>query len=265
MMIRRLTLCFAFAGALLATSCAKHVPPADKSAPRDDRRPLLVSAAASTLGVVEALAAEFRKTHDVEVQVNAGPSNSLATQILAGAPADLFLSASAKWADELQTAGHAAESVRLLTNELVIVVPRGNPAQVHGPQDLLSDRVTKLALAGEQVPAGTYADQVLDKLDLLKQLADGGKIARGQDVRSTLSYVERGEAEAGIVYSTDADVAREVEAVYRFDPQLHDEIVYVLLLTKEGASRPAARELFKLFQSPAANDVYTRFGFTRLD
>ena len=79
--------------------------------------------------------------------------------------------------------------MRLLTNKLVIVVPAGNPAEVHKPEDLLSDKVQKIALAGEKVPAGMYADQSLEKLGLLKQLTDAGKIVRGQDVRNTLSYV----------------------------------------------------------------------------
>src|SRR5262249_34811402 len=158
-----------------------------------------------------------------------------------GAPADLFLSANAKWADEVAKGGQAAESARLLTNQLVIVVPKGNPANVHDPKDLLSDRVKKLALAGEQVPAAMYAEQALTKLDLMKQLVDSGKIVRGQDVRTALSYVERGEAEAGIVYSTDVGVATGIESVYQFDPGLHDDIVYVLVLTKSGATRPEAR------------------------
>ena len=154
-----------------------------------------------------------------EVKVNLGPSSGLAGQILAGAPADLFLSANQEWADEVQKAGQTATATRLLTNRLVIVVPTGNPGGVQKPDDLLSDKVKKIALAGEKVPAGMYADQSLEKLGLLKKLTDAGKIVRGQDVRSALSYVERGEAEAGIVYSTDVGSAEGVEQEYEFDLQ----------------------------------------------
>jgi molybdate transport system substrate-binding protein len=246
---------------LLMASCAYRTPPPSAT---NATSAIVVSAAASTKEVVEALAAEFSKSNGGEVKVNAGPSNALASQILAGAPADLFLSANAKWADEVRNGGMAADSVRLLTNHLVIVVPKGNPAQVHAPKDLLSDAVKKLALAGEQVPAGMYADQALAKMELMQKLADRGKIVRGQDVRSALSYVERGEAEAGIVYSTDVSAASGTESVYQFDASLHDEIVYVLVLTKTGANTPGAAKLFEFLKSPTADADYGKFGFVRL-
>jgi molybdate transport system substrate-binding protein len=252
--------------ALLSTSCAKEAPPpaAPSSAVNAANAPLIVSAATSTKEVVEAITDEFAKANGVDVKVNAGPSNALASQILAGAPADLFLSANAKWADEIQKGGLAAESIQLLTNHLVIVVPKGNPAQVREPKDLLSDRMKKLALAGEQVPAGMYADQALTKLELMRQLVEKNKIVRGQDVRSALGFVERGEAEAGIVYSTDVSVVPDIESVYTFDAALHDDIVYVLVLTKPGATKGPAKALFDFFASPNADATYVKFSFERL-
>jgi molybdate transport system substrate-binding protein len=225
---------------------------------------VIVSAAASTKDVIEALDKQFTEKSGADVKVNAGPSNGLAQQILAGAPADLFLSANQQWADEVKKGGQTAESVRLLTNKLVIVVPKDNPGGVHEPKDLLSPKVKKISLAGEKVPAGIYAGQALTKLDLLKQLTDAGKIVRGQDVRNTLSFVERGEVEAGIVYSTDVRAAKDVATAYEFDPSLHDEIVYVLVLLKHGGDNPAAHDLFTLLQSPHADETYKSFGFTRL-
>lgn len=226
--------------------------------------PITISAAASTKEVIESLADLFRTKMGGEVKVNLGPSSGLASQILAGAPADLFLSANQEWADEIQKAGEAATAARLLTNRLVIVVPTGNPGGVKKPDDLLSDKVKKIALAGEKVPAGMYADQSLEKLGLLKKLTDAGKIVRGQDVRSALSYVERGEAEAGIVYSTDVGSAEGVEQEYAFDSKLHDEIVYVLVLLKHGSENPVAQKFYEFLQSPAADAVYAKSGFSRL-
>jgi molybdate transport system substrate-binding protein len=242
---------------LLQASCSKQAPPATE--PKSDT--VVVSAATSTKDVIETLVGEFS---GAEVKVNSGPSNSLATQILAGAPADLFLSASEQWADEVQKRGMALESTRLLSNRLVLVVPKGNPAQVHEPKDLLSAGVKKIALAGEGVPAGKYADQALTSLEIFQQLTDEGKIVRGQDVRSALAYVERGEAEAGIVYSTDVGVAEGVETVHEFDPNAHDEIVYVLVLLKHGQNNEFARRFYDFLKSSATDDVYTKFGFTRI-
>jgi len=228
------------------------------------KKTIILSAAASTKEVMEALADQFKTETGTEVKVNLGSSNALAEQILAGAPANLFLSANQQWADEIQRAGQVEAAARLLTNRLVLVVPAGNPGGVHKPEDLLSDKVKKIALAGEKVPAGMYADQSLEKLGLLKQLTDANKIVRGQDVRSALSYVERGEAEAGIIYSTDVGSAKEVTVAYEFDPKLHDEIVYVLVLLKHSSDNPEGRKLFEFLQSPTANTVYAKFGFSRL-
>ncbi len=213
---------------------------------------------------MEALAEQFKTDTGTEVKVNLGSSSALAAQILAGAPADLFLSANQQWADEVSKAGHADTSVRLLTNSLVIVVPAANPGEVHKPEDLLSDKVKKIALAGEKAPAGMYADQTLEKLGLLQKLTDANKIVRGQDVRSTLSYVERGEAEAGFVYSTDVGSAKGVSVASEIDPKLHDDIVYVLVLLKHDAENSTAKKLFDFLQSPAADAIYKKFGFSRL-
>src|SRR5258706_14493274 len=195
--------CAAVAACLTLASCSTNSGPTTSGE-------VLISAATSTKEVTEALANEFAKTSQANVKVNPGASNSLAGQIIAGAPANLFLSANQEWADKVQEAGLSAQQVRLLTNKLVLVVPKDNPAHIKGPNDLASTDLKKVALAGEKVPAGKYADQALEKLGLLDGLVNEGKIARGQDVRMALTYVEKGEAEAGIVYATDVPAAKNV-------------------------------------------------------
>jgi molybdenum ABC transporter molybdate-binding protein len=185
--------------------------------------------------------------------------------IVEGAPVDLFLSASREWATKVEDEGLAENSKELLTNKLVLVVPKGNPAGVIEPKDLASDGVKKISLAGENVPAGKYADQALTKLGLLDKLMAAGKIARAQDVRGALNFVANGEAEAGIVYSTDLAAASDVEMVHEFDPTLHDEIVYVVVLLKHGAENPAAKKFFDYLQSDDANGVYEKTGFERVN
>src|SRR5262245_761651 len=140
--------------------------------------PLILSAAASTKDAVESLAKIFSDQTGIEVKVNPGPSSGLASQIIADAPADLFLSASQQWADEVSKEGKAVSMARLLTNKLVLVVPTANPGEIREPKDLLAPGVKKIALAGEKVPAGTYADQALTKLKLLEPLVSAGKIVR---------------------------------------------------------------------------------------
>jgi len=210
------------------------------------------------------LAKDFAKKSKGTIKINPGASNSLAGQIIAGAPADLFLSASPEWADKMDEAKLSAKKVKLLTNKLVLVVPKGNPAGVKEPKDLNRPSVKKLALAGEKVPAGKYADQALTKLGLLEGLVKEKRIVRGQDVRTALAYVDRGEVEAGIVYSTDVLAAKNVQQVHEFDQALHDEIVYVLVLLKHGEGNPAAKEFYEFLQSAGTAEEFKKFGFERL-
>lgn len=249
--------------------CSKPVPQAPSAGPSKPAEKKLsgeitISAAASTKEVIEEIAKAYESKTGVKVKVNLGPSSSLANQILEGAPAQLFLSANRQWASKVEEAKLAKELSPLLTNDLVLVVPEGNPAGVKEPKDLASDGVKKIALAGEKVPAGIYAEQVLKKLELLDGLVSGGKIARGQDVRNTLQFVERGEAEAGIVYSTDVRAGSKVEVVHKFDKQLHDEIAYVLVLLNSSENAEAAKDFYEYLQSDEAQAIFSKYGFQKL-
>ena len=245
----------------LAAGCNASAPPATSVA----TSVVLVSAATSTKEPVSELATIFEKQSGCQVRVNAGASNVLANQIQSGAPADVFLSANRFWAEQLDKPGLTVEHTPLLANRLVLIVPKGNPASVNGPADLLKSDVRRVALAGEGVPAGLYAEQALIRLKLYDSLMQAGKIARGQDVRSTLAYVERGEAEAGIVYSTDLPTAKNIETVDEFDPQTHDEIAYILVLLRHADGNAAAKDFYEFLASSQADAVWRKFGFERIE
>jgi molybdate transport system substrate-binding protein len=252
----------------LLSSCAQPAPNPNSNAGalevQSETRPIIASVAASTLEVVQQLSDRFRKESGIELKINAGASNALAAQILAGAPADVFLSANREWADKLEKEGLVAAKSDLLSNRLVVVVPKGNPAGVHQPQDLASAAVKKLALAGENVPAGKYADRVLTKLGLLERLSNTKRIARGEDVRATLSFVERGEAEAGIVYATDARGVADVETAFELEPALYEKIVCVLVLVKRDPTNSAAQRYYDFLRGPQAAEAFRQAGFTPL-
>jgi molybdate transport system substrate-binding protein len=255
--------------ALVCTACRQrdatgsNQPRRSSAAVEQNTRPVVLSAAASTKELMEELSGQFQKESGAHVQLNLGGSNSLATQIINGSPADLFLSADPEWVTAVAEAGLVEEQVPLLVNRLVIVTPRGNPAGVTTPSDLSRDSVKHLALAGESVPAGKYADQALRTLGILDQLVHSKKIVRGQDVRVSLSYVERAEAEAGIVYATDAIASRNVEVVYQFDPKTHDPIIYVLARLRHARQNPQAAELYSFLQSTQADSALESRGFHR--
>ncbi len=220
-----------------------------------------VLAAASTTDAIQQAGKLFEQQTGVRVRISTGPSNGLARQILAGAPADVFLSANAKWADAIRDAGLAEHTRPLLMNRLVLIVPADNPAKVSQPQDLNTANVRKVALAGENVPAGMYADQALRKLKLLDSLTKAGKIIRGHDVRGTMSYVERGEVEAGVVYATDAKISTRVKAVYTFADDTHSPIVYPIVLLKNRQTTDAGRQFYEFLQTDRAASAFRQYGF----
>lgn len=234
---------------------------------RDRPARVLVLAAASTVDAVEEAAGLFAAREGVDVVVSAGPSSGLAGQILEGAPADVFVSASAEWAGVLRERGRAAEVADLLGNRLVIVVPAGNPAEVASPADLLGERVRWVALAGERVPAGVYGREALEHAGVYGALVEGGRIVRGGDVRMALAYVESGEAQAGVVYATDAREASGagVEVVFEVPSDCHERIVYPVVLVGRGergteVSGPA-RAFFAFLQGDEAARVFQAHGF----
>jgi len=222
---------------------------------------IIILVAASAKDAVEELTIRFEKQTGISVRVSPGPSNTLAAQIIAGAPADLFLSANQEWADSIASRGLSEDSTDLLSNDLVLITPRGNPGGIRSAADLVLPRVKRVALAGEKVPAGIYAQQALRALHLFDTLVDAKKIVRGQDVRVALNYVALGEAEAGIVYSTDARLWEQVNAIEVFDPDLYERIVYPLLLLKHEPPKPGARRLYDLLRSPEASAIYKQHGF----
>jgi len=259
--------CTQFAGllalaAFMAAGCGASSSTSDTNATSSDSgEPLTVLVAASTRDAVNEAVQGFRDATGIQVRIASGPSNALAQQILAGAPADLYLSASENWADAVADANLTADRKTLLHNRLVLIVPRGNPAAVSKLEDVLSDRVRYVALAGEQVPAGMYAGEALEAAGLLQPLVEQRKLVRGQDVRIVLSYIERGESEAAIVYATDALSSDAVETIATLDDDSHQPIRYPLVLIDRQRVRPAARQLYEYLTSDEAAAIFRRHGF----
>jgi len=220
--------------------------------------------AASTQDAIKDVAAKFTRDTGIAVKISPGGSNTLAQQILNGAEADVFLSANEQWADAVKEKGFVAETRPLLTNGLVLVAPKENPAGIKKPEDLLGAKVEHVALAGENVPAGIYGKQSLSSLHVYDDLVSNKKIVRGKDVRATLNLVELGEVAAGVVYATDAATSDRVVVVYTFDEKSHDPIRYPLVLLKHGEQNPAAKKWFDNLGSASAATIFEKYGFQLL-
>lgn len=214
---------------LLNAGCARTPSPADA---------LTVYAAASTRETLEELAQRFRARDSSEILLNFGSSSALARQIEQGAHANLFITADPAWSTYLAEKGLARERRELCTNRLVVVVPQDSPITLRSLGDLNSPQVGRLALAGPSVPAGVYAREALQHAQLLDAVRN--RIVEGADVRAALTYVARGEADAGIVYASDAAVMAGMRVALEIDPLAHSPIRYeVVLIRTDGASARA--------------------------
>lgn len=223
-----------------------------------DGSTITVLAAASTTEAMRSVCELFEELHRTPVRLSTGSSNALAQQILSGAPADIFVSANPKWVEVLDEQGDVVRSKPLLSNRLVLITSRENPAQIQGPECLARNEVQRVALAGPNVPAGRYAEEALRSVGQWSALERDKKVVRGSTVRIALAYVERQEVEAGVVYETDTRNADNVRAVFRFDESDHEPIVYPVALL-EGSKGEA---FYRFLDSEAARAVFRDHGFS---
>lgn len=192
---------------------------------------------------------------------NFGSSGSLAAQIDQGAPADVFLSAASKAMDELQQKGLIAVGTRrnLLKNTLVLIAPADSKLRdFHG----LTDNSVRVIALGDpaSVPAGQYGRQTLLALKLLDKL--NTKLVFAKDVRQVLTYVETGNADAGLVYATDAGSSARVRVVAVAPERTHDPIIYPVAAIAGRPAEQAACEFVNYLSAPSAQAIFVRHGFT---
>jgi molybdate transport system substrate-binding protein len=222
---------------------------------------LLVFAAASTADALTELGKQFEGAGGPPTRFSFGASRQLARQIGAGAPADVFLSADTTSMQELEQAGLVDPKERkdLLSNRLVIVVPADSAAHVDGPDALRS--LTRIAIGDPAtVPAGTYAQKWMERVGVWDAVQ--GHIVPALDVRAALAAVEAGHADAGIVYKTDAAIAKKVRVAYEVTV---DAPAIVYPLSRITRSRnPAATRFIELLVGPRGREVFVRYGFVVL-
>ena len=225
--------------------------------------PIIMQAAASTQDALNEIISLYSTTHPTQVQINYASSGTLAQQILQGAPADLFLSANADWVDRLEAKDLISQRSDLLSNQLVLIVPKDSELELQSLEELRDAPLEFFALADpESVPAGIYGKQVLEKLNLWEPFEE--RVVRGADVRQTLMFVERAEADCGIVYATDAAASKRVRVLLKIDAQLYEQIIYPLALVKQEPSRKEAQNFYNFLSSPAAIEVFQKYGFQPL-
>ena len=235
------------------------------SAKASGQNEVTVFAAASLTDAFTVIAEEFHAANPSRtVKLSFAGSQSLRTQISHGAPAHVFASANENHIESLRSSGLAGEPAVFAHNELVIAVPAGNPAGIHSLEDL--PKAKRLVLAGDAVPAGAYAAQVLQNADshygagFAKRVA-ARVVSREMHVRQTLQKVVLGEADACIVYATDAAAAGDAVETIVIPTELNVRAAYPIVTVGAGADSEAARAFVAFVQSDVGQAALAKHGF----
>jgi molybdate transport system substrate-binding protein len=227
---------------------------------------LTVLAAASLQNALDEAGAAFTRAGGPPVRFSYAGSSALARQIEQGAPADIFVSADAAWMDYVAERKLIVSGSRrdLLTNRLALIAPRASRTRLAVGRGMPIARALgggRLAMAAPEVPAGKYGRAALTSLGVWPAVQD--RVASGENVRTALLYVSRGEAPLGIVYDTDARIDPKVRIVGLFPEGSHPRIVYpgaVLASSKN----PAAPRFLAFLRGSQGRTIFRKYGFTPL-
>lgn len=218
----------------------------------DDAGPIRVSAAASLTRAFEQIGDEFEKTHDAEVVFSFNGSNVLATQMIEGAPVDVFASADTESMQTVVDAGVVLTPETFATNRLAIMVQPGNPNDVETLDDLSG---LDVALCAAEVPCGRYAKRVLAAADV--ELVP---VSLDANVNGVATKVQLQEVDAGLVYSTNiADAGQLAEGVEIAD-EFNVVAEYPIATVGESPS-DAAVEFVEFVMSETGQQILAESGF----
>ena len=229
--------------------------------PQQTPEALVVLAASSLQGVLPVVARAWRTAGGVPVRFSFDATSRLAPQILRGAPADVFISADDVWMRWLlERGGVEGESIRpVATNQLVFVVPRGASDPPGEAGSIAGADLARIALAGENVPAGRYARAALERLGAWSSVEP--RVVRGGSVRGTLEWVARAEVDGGIVYRSDALAENRVTLVFAFEGEDFPAPTYPGAVTAGSENREAAEAFLDFMSGAEAVAVLLASGF----
>lgn len=224
---------------------------------------LTVSAAISLKDAFDEIGAAFQAKTGKKIDFNYGASGALQQQIETGAPVDVFAGAGEKQMDELAAKNLIDNASRkdFASNSLVLIIPKNSGSTLSGFEILARPEVRKIAVGNPKtVPAGQYADEVFERLNLKKDLQN--KLIFAENVRQVLDYVARGEVDAGIVYQTDAKTADDKVYVLATAPEnSHSPILYPIALIKNGEQKQSANEFLDFVLSAEGQQILQKYGF----
>ena len=216
----------------------------------------------STAGITVYAAASLTDVFpkiDPTPSYNFAGSNALATQITNGAPADVFASANTQLPAQLYAAGTVEKPVTFTRNTLVAIVPKANPLGIKSVYDIAKPGV-KLDIANSAVPVGAYTLQIWKQMGLTAQMT-ANVVSQETDVRVVLQKVQLGQADAGFVYSTDAQTVPGDVTVIPVPAWAQPKVAYAMAVVTKSPNQAAAQAFVNKVMSPAGQAWMLKYGF----
>ncbi len=223
---------------------------------------IVVFAAAGTAKAFPEIGNKFEQATGHRVRFSFAASGILAQQIMAGAPADVFVSADSNWMKELEKKGLvlSQDHKPLLSNQLVIIVPTSSDLTANIPRIL--KQVRRIAIADPKIaPAGRYAQIWLQHLHLWNELQP--KMVPTLSVRAALAAVETEAAPLGLVYRSDAVTSQRVREIYSIPSAQTTPIVFPIARIAQ-CKKKAADEFIRFLNQKSAKNIFQKYGFVPL-
>lgn len=231
---------------------------------KEEEVTLTISAAVSLTNVLEEIKDVYLAEKNVELIFILGGSGTLAQQIQQGAPADIFISANQDWMDTLETEELIIADTRVdfTGNKLVLIAEESSTIAYESFADISVSDVNNIAIGNpDSVPAGEYAKETLKNLDLWEVVQK--KLVLAKDVRQVLTYVETGNADIGLVYSSDALSSNSIKVLATADKDLHNPIIYPAAVIKDTENEQAAKDFIVFLESDQAQEILASYGFLK--
>lgn len=240
----------AAAALVLATACS--------SSPGAPATTVTVFAASSLTATFTQLAKGFERAHPgTTVRLSFGPSSGLAQQVVAGAPADVFASASPKTMQQVVDAGDATAPTTFARNVAQVAVAPGSSTTVTSLADL-AKRGVRVALCAPQVPCGALTQEVLARARVAVR-----PVTLGLDVKSTLAYVTGGQVDAAVVYATDVLAAGSEVVGVTVPAEVNSSTAYEIATVTSSRHRALARAFEQYVLSRDGQAALARAGFQK--
>lgn len=223
---------------------------------------VLVAAAASLQNVMEELQTLYQAANpNVSLTFTFGSSGTLQQQIEQGAPVDVFMSAALKQMQALEDGGLILTDTKkeLLENKIVLIVPKDSALGITSFEDILKAPVIALG-EPSSVPVGQYSEEVFNYLGILDEVKE--KVTYGKDVTEVLTWIATGNADAGVVYATDAKSSEDVIVVAEAPKDSTSKVLYPVAVIKDTKVLEGAKAFVEYLATEEALGVFEKYGFT---